>query len=225
MATRNRSNLDSRNDIATACDVHGLDAWLDRELASVTAASHAELVRHVVRHFDEFVRWPSRALLLWEGCTREQDYHSYPTEIKAAAKQRRFTLDTRTNGPATAAFVLAGGERPSRFGSSNAWSSHHIYSGKFPHAGRAETLHAKYDGRHFTQSAGVVAIHPVADALCDEYPAFSWLVRAHAFRRLGYDPDRVFALSGHDPYGFVEGRVTEVLFGGGNPSGASPPSA
>jgi hypothetical protein len=75
----------------------------------------------------------------------------------------------------------SGGIRPSRFGSNNAWSIHHIYSGKFPYIGKYDTLHASHDGRHFTQSAGLVAIHPIADQLADEYPFFSWYLRAISF--------------------------------------------
>jgi hypothetical protein len=97
-------------------------------------------------------------------------------------------------GPAIAAFLYAGGERPCRVGSRNCWSIHHLYSGKFPYVGRTETLHAVKHGDHFTNSAGLIAAHPVLDAMCDEYPCIAWYLRARAFERFGYDPDQVFTL-------------------------------
>jgi hypothetical protein len=47
----------------------------------------------------------------------------------------------------------------------------------------------------FTHSAGLVAVHPLADALADEVPYFAWLLRSEAFRRFRFDPDGVFASS------------------------------
>ncbi len=43
-----------------------------------------------------------------------------------------------------------------------------------------------------TQSAGLVAIHPIADAMADEFACFAWLLRAKAFEKFHYDPDGVF---------------------------------
>jgi hypothetical protein len=48
------------------------------------------------------------------------------------------------------------------------------------------------DGRHFIQSAGLLAIHPVADALADEFAIFAWRLRAEAAVRFGYDPEGAF---------------------------------
>jgi hypothetical protein len=98
----------------------------------------------------------------------------------------------RSNGPAICAYKLAGGERPPRIVASRQWSVHHIYDGKFPAPGSITTAHAVKDGRYFTESAGLVAAHPVADALADEVPYFAWLLRAEAFRRFRFDPDQVF---------------------------------
>ena len=66
---------------------------------------------------------------------------------------------------------------------------------------REATLHAAKAGDHFTQSAGLVAVHPIADALCDEFPFFAWRLRVESFNRHGYDPDRVFG-ERCDPLGF-----------------------
>jgi len=165
----------------------------------------------------DFVQWPVRAVLLWKGCDRvppageKQRYHRYPEPICKLAKAQDIQLDTRPNGPARAAFLFAGGVRPERFGSTNASTMHHIYSGKFPYIDRTTTTHAVKRSQHFTQSAGVVATHPVADALSDEYPSFAWLLRFEAFRQFGYDPDAVFS-SSQDDLGFADGHKCEVVF-------------
>jgi hypothetical protein len=58
----------------------------------------------------------------------------------------------------------------------------------------------------------LVAIHPLADALADEFPSFSWLLRAHAFNKFGYDPDEVFSSPGVNKYGFTSGFTPKILF-------------
>jgi hypothetical protein len=211
-------NLSSRNRIAEPCDLKDMEGWFARELTQVPNPAESKVLTIVGENLDSFVRWASEAILLWPGCDRvpppgkTQRYFSFPSHIREKAKSLGVRLDTRPNGPAIAAFLLAGGKRPERFGSSNAWSIHHLYSGKFPYFGRKETTHAAKECNHFTQSAGLVAAHPVADALVDEFPFFAWLLRAEAYRRFGYDPDRVFS-AGHDQYGFVQGRQCRVIEG------------
>ena len=129
----------------------------------------------------------------------------YPAELKQLAKEVKSALDPRRNGPAILAFKAAGGSRPNLSGSTHAWHIHHLYSGKFPYCGKTETLHAAGSGLHFTQSAGLVAIHPIADAASDEYPWFAWLLRAESFLLFGYDPDAVFD-GKIDPLGFAPGK-------------------
>ena len=68
---------------------------------------------------------------------------------------------------------------------------------------RRTLLHAVKEGKHFTQPAGLFAIHPIAEALKDEYFYFAWLLRHEAFLRFGYDPDAVFSEK-TDEYGFRE---------------------
>jgi hypothetical protein len=201
-------NLASPSGIVEPCDVNDLAGWLERELRQVPTPAERSVLTTVATQLDAFVRWPAKALLLWHGCNRvpdegkRQKYFSYPESIKVLAKTAKVRLDTRQNGPAIAAFLIAGGTRPDRFGSSNAWSIHHLYSGKFPYLGRTTTTHAAKHALHFTQSAGLVAAHPVADALVDEFPFFAWLLRGHAFLRHGYDPYSVFSAS-HDEFGFA----------------------
>jgi len=125
-----------------------------------------------------------------------------------AAERLNVTLDSRPNGPARASFEFAGGEPPERVGSTNDWTAHHLYSGKFPYLGRPITTHAVKLGNHFTQSAGVITAHPIADALCDEYPFFAWLLRALSYQKFGYDG--VFS-NKRNEFGFEAGRSCMVF--------------
>lgn len=209
-------NLASPKGILEPCDLSDLGGWFARELAQVPSRAEQAILSTVAGELDAFLRWPREAVLLWPGCNRvappgkRQAYFSYPIHIRRWARASCITLDTRPNGPAIAAFVLAGGSRPERFGSSNAWSVHHLYSGKFPYIGQETTTHAAKESHHFTQSAGLVAAHPVADALGDEFPFFAWLLRGQAYVRFGYDPDGVFS-AGRDDYGFASGRQCRVV--------------
>jgi hypothetical protein len=56
----------------------------------------------------------------------------------------------------------------------------------------------------------VITAHPIADAMCDEFPFFAWLLRARAFQRFGYDPDGVFSTT-QDALGFAEGYHCDNL--------------
>lgn len=210
-------NLQSPNTLLEPIDPANIERWYVRETVQVESEAVRHVLRHVAGHLADFVQWPQRAVLLWDGCDRckpdgkPQKYHTYPQSIRILAKAQKVTLDSRPNGPARAAFMFAGGVRPERFGSTNASTMHHVYSGKFPYIGHHDTTHAVKLRNHFTQSAGVVATHPVADALCDEYPFFAWLLRYEAFRRFGYDPDGVFS-SRQDAFGFASGRECEIIF-------------
>ena len=53
----------------------------------------------------------------------------------------------------------------------------------------------------------------MADALCDEFPFFSWFLRALSFKRFGYDPDGVFSPP-QTENGFAEGCKRDVLAAG-----------
>jgi hypothetical protein len=157
---------------------------------SVIDPAPRECIATVCKSLDAFVRWPAKPLLLWDGCDRiapegqRQRIHSFPDAIRRAAKAVKAPLDTRSNGPAIVAFLVSGGIRPKRFGSQNSWSVHHIYSDKFLYIGKSSTLHAAKSCQHFTQSAGLVAVHPIADGMCDEYPFFAWLLRARSFPQI-----------------------------------------
>jgi len=209
-------NLGSPNGIVEPIDIADLASWFTGELAQVSNLNERRVLEVVGADLDSFVRWPKEALLLWPTCTRipppkvKRFIHPYPPHLRNLLKTSKVVADARPNGPAINAFALAGGKRPARFGSANGWSIHHLYSGKFPYISRNKTTHAIKDGLHFTQSAGLVAAHPVADAMFDEFPFFAWLLRAHAFQRFGYDPDGVFS-STRDDYGFATGRACRVV--------------
>jgi hypothetical protein len=164
------------------------------------APSERKIVAEVWGHRADYIKWPIKAMLLWPGCVRIK-YHRIPDRIKEEARSRGVQVDSRSNGPAIMSFLLAGGKRPRR-SNRQGWHIDHIYDGKFPWATRSRSLHAVKNGKHFTQAAGLVAIHPIAEALKDEYPHFAWLLRHEAYLRFSYDPDAVFS-----------GKVDECGFG------------
>lgn len=199
-----------------ACDLDDLRGWLEVEIGSIPLLSHRKVLLEVSSNLDAYVRWPQRAELLWHGCDRrrqnaqQKKYHSYPSQLKAALPTHRFQ-DRRSNGPAVIAFTVAGGERPSR-SNGRGWNIHHLYDGQFPYPDNLKTpLQAVKDPRHFTQSAGLVAVHPIADALADEVAAFAWLLRAESFLRFGYDPDGVFSPA-QDGFGFHNSGCKKVWY-------------
>lgn len=53
------------------------------------------------------------------------------------------------------------------------------------------TTHAIKDGRYFTEAAGLVAVHPLADAMAEEFADFAWWLRREAYKKFGFDPDNV----------------------------------
>lgn len=137
-----------------------------------------------------FVSWPKRKLLLLPGVTRILQ-HQYPPDVKRQLRDAGITPNGLSNGPAICSFLLAEGVRPLRE-TGKGWNIHHIYDGKFSHPKSATTTHAIKDGQYFTEAAGLVALHPVADAVADEFSEFAWWLREEAYKRFGFDPDNVF---------------------------------
>jgi hypothetical protein len=149
-------------------------------------------------------------VLLWNGCSRN-GYHTYPSEILNLLRERGIYRRGWSNDPAIHAFLLAGGERPKRKHKGYGWNIHHLYFG-VDLRGASKTLHAIKDGKHFTQSAGVVAVHPIADALCEEDSDFTAMLREESFKRFGYDPDDIFSPASHDEFGFVAPHTTRIIY-------------
>lgn len=153
---------------------------------------------------DAFICWPKRALLFIPGRVRT-NYHVYTAEQKQRLRAAEIRPDSRSNGPAIMSYLLSGGVRPKRVSPGRDWSIHHIYDGKYPWPGRTMTTHAVKDGRYFTEAAGLVAVHPVADALADEVPYFTWLLRREAFLLFGFNPDNILFNSSEDGIGSCRG--------------------
>ncbi len=146
---------------------------------------------------DFWFRWPKESALLQRGWTRNQDgsridCYPYDAELKRRLQQKNLKPDGRNNGPAILSFLMAGGERP-KLGDKG-WPIHHIYDGQalIPNTKR-QILHAVCDGEHFTNSAGLVALHPVAHFLAHLSELLAWLLRWEAFCRFKYDPDKIFS--------------------------------
>jgi hypothetical protein len=175
-----------------------------------------EVGKLVTQHLGEFVKWPKEALLLWQGCVRKK-YHSYPLEILELLRQQKVYQRNWSNDPAIHAYLLAEGERPTRNFKTFGWTIHHLYLGQLS-LDAQKVIHAVKDGRHFTQSAGLVAVHPIADALYEEDADFRMLLRQESFKRFGYDPDGIFSSMPHDEFGFVAPHKTRILYANTNNS-------
>lgn len=163
---------------------------MDRELDKLSP-SERRVIDEVWQKKTEYIRWPVKARLLMPKCVRAKYHPDIPNHLREEARLRGVSVDTRSNGPAIMSFLLAGGERPLR-SNNQGWHIDHIYDGVFPWENEKETLHAVKNGNHFTQSAGLVAVHPIAEAVRGEYFYFSWLLRYEAFLKFSYDPDKVF---------------------------------
>ena len=162
---------------------------------STTHPAILNLTEDVWMNRDFFVRWPKRSHLLISGCKRSDGpYHSFDPDLRSLLRSARVKIDSRSNGPAIMAFLYAGGERPKRL-NGHGWSTHHIYDGQFPAPARTKSVRAIENGEYFTEAAGLVAIHPLADGMASEVPFFAWLLRQEAFLRFGFDPDGVFTSS------------------------------
>jgi hypothetical protein len=162
-----------------------------KELRRQTQPHILEVVDLVWKQKERFICWPDKSILFMPGVVRTKT-HIYTKEQMNQLKAKCIKPDARSNGPAIGAYLLAGGERLYRHGERRGWSIHHIYDGKFPALGSEATIHAVKNGNYFTESSGLVAIHPIADALADEVPYFAWLLRHTAFEKFNFDPDNAF---------------------------------
>ena len=153
---------------------------------------------------EKFIRWPKRRHLFMAGTIRpvgaaRKDCYAYSPKqisqlIEAGVIRPGQKPRVWSNDPAIHSYQVAGGDRPIRSNSNWGWSIHHIYDGKFPAKPGIKSTHAAYHPDYFTEAAGLVAVHPVADALASHLPYFAWLLRFEAYCRFdGFDPDGVFA--------------------------------
>lgn len=154
------------------------------------------------RQRETYFRWPSQKRNLCEEYSlnwtrhkdgRKKDCYDYPQQLSDEIAQKGFRVDRRSNGPAIVSFLLAGGERPLRpFPSRWGWTIHHIYDGEHPRFPNGQVPHAVNDPKLFTDSRGLVAVHPFADYIAMREPLLAWLLRWEAFRRFQFDPMGVF---------------------------------
>ena len=181
------------------CDLLDLTGWISAELFAVPEPPVQRIISEVVNNLDSFVRWPARAELFWDNCVKIPK-HEFPATLRSAIGSAGLPFRNWSNDPAIYAYRLAGGQRPKRT-VKNEWDIHHLYDGQFPYPGKSTTLAAVKSGRHFTQSAGLIAIHPIAHEVAGEYGLFAWRLRAESFLRFGYDPDGAFSAE-QDQFGF-----------------------
>lgn len=164
------------------------------------------------------VEFAARSMLIWPRCTLGENLDGLPEDAKAVSfycaaagfsehdkqrlehklKERGITsLERYPIDPERFSFSFAGGYNHPE------WSFHHIYDGTSPLGKGKKTLNARHHGLHFTQTAGLVVIHPIVEALYDHFPCIRRTLRARSFKKFGYDPDRYFSNCEHDDRGFV----------------------
>lgn len=166
--------------------------WLQQLAASAPDTEWAA-IRSMCFEPSCFFEWPQVGMLLWPGCTRddESQQHEYPAKLASQLLRLGLIPDTRNNGPAIMAFRAAGGIRP--VCGDEGWHIHHIYDNTGPiNGGVIPVPHAVRDGNLFTHSGGLVAAHPIAHHLAHQSDLLKWLLRREAFLRFGFDPMNVF---------------------------------
>jgi hypothetical protein len=166
---------------------------------------------------DTLASFARRGILIWPRCTPGSNLDGLPDDAKALSfytagvglkeyekkrledelKKRGIqSLENFPIGPEQFSFTFAGGQLYA------GWIFHHIYDGTSALGKGKKTLNARHHGLHFTQTAGMVAIHPIVEALYDYFPCIKRTLRARSFKEFGYDPDRYFSKCEHDDRGF-----------------------
>src|ERR1051325_1797412 len=132
-----------------------------------------------------YVRWPKEIRLLLPGVTRHPDgnnpnCYQYPVGLIDEIQTAGLEVRNYNNDPAIYAFLLTGGDRPRRsFPATWGWTIHHIYDEKHPAPANVTAQpvpRAVRRGDLFTHSAGLVAVHPLADYVATNEPLLAWLL-------------------------------------------------
>lgn len=160
------------------------------ELKTSLAASEAHVVDEVFSNINDFVKFP-HLRHTWMKTVR-RSVHKFDFAQMNCLRNAGLPRDGRSNGPAILGFQLCGGTRPVK-ADGHGWHVHHLYDGRFPFPGKTKSLRAVENPDYFTDSAGLVAAHPIANALATDIPYFTWRLRAMAYERFGFDPDGVLA--------------------------------
>jgi len=203
-------------------DPNDPNAWLDH--ITGTLPPFIRSLCKSLYHERLLVRLPSRAVLCNYGMTSrgrvmvvdEDDPNRTHIEMppqkrvlgdeeQAAYEAQVGQEDPNALGPgpdrnwwawAVSAFRYAGGCKPESPQGADCWQIRHLYSlDGFP------LREQKY---HFTQSADLVAVHPVVQCLMEQYPCIAKTLQARVFCAFQYDPANQFASGrGPDNCGFV----------------------
>jgi hypothetical protein len=83
------------------------------------------------------------------------------------------------------------------------WFFKHLYDGSIALGSAKKRLNALKRGKHFTQTAGMAAIHPIVQELYEAYPCLRRTLQARSFASFGYDPEHFFSQCEHTAFGFV----------------------
>lgn len=172
--------------------LNDLSNWFTAEVNLLPDTAEKTILLLIAKHPDTWIKFPREAILLWPGSSRlPTGFHTYPTYLVKILNELKIPIDRKTNGPAVSAFQFAGGVRT--FSNDlTPWPIHHLYFGRFPYPGKDQTLHAVKDGAHFSHSGGLVCIEPFIHKLSHQYGCFAWYLRALAYLKFKYNPDRVF---------------------------------
>src|SRR5205085_9728310 len=100
-----------------------------------------------------------------------------------ALRERGITsLERYPIDPDRFSFNFAGGfTRPG-------WTFHHIYDATSPLGKGKKTLNAHHHGLHFTQTDGMIVIHPIVEALYGYFRCIKRTRRGLSFNKFGYGP-------------------------------------
>jgi hypothetical protein len=144
------------------------------------------VAEYIWQNKDQFFCWPVIPLLLLPEVTRPgRGHHSYSDELRETFGKFKIPIDSKSNGPAVMSYLLSGGEM--RFTSHDKlWEIHHIYNRDFSFNG--EILDAVHCGNHFTDSAGLVAAHPVAHKAAHTFAYIARRLWQEANERYEYNP-------------------------------------
>jgi hypothetical protein len=152
------------------------------------------------------VRFAARSLLIWPRCTPGENLDGLPDDAKELSfysagagipeyAKKRLQQELTERGITSLERCPVDPDRFSfRFADGfilPGWHFHHIYDGTSPLGRGKKTLSARHHGLHFTQTAGMVAIHPIVEALYDYFPCIKRTLRARSFKKFEYDPDGI----------------------------------
>ena len=168
-------------------------------------------------HESPLVRWPQRALLCQWGMTSQDrigvidendpdwtlrnmpapERMLPPGDAQYDALVRQEDPEALAPGArigwpfAAAAFKYTGGNVPQAEAGADAWRLLHLYAGA-PAFDNGVEFDAMPNPKHYTQSAGLVAVHPVVHLLMAQHPCIVHTLRARAFTKFNYDPANYF---------------------------------